>query len=190
METIVLAILAVLGIIVLLYLRSKRSKERDEGLHTTRIGDKLRRLNANKERYATMTRALLDGTADDELLEAVLSGLWAKMDDDLSDAPAVMQGLSKERQYIYALYAITGAVGQDGFQAAKAGPEAAFLPIAAQALEVLDMQQSEALLQEAMRADDAEPFSAPYIETFHGENGKPRMVAYIREHVPAFLDIT
>jgi len=160
----------------------------NEGTHQNRIGDGLRRLNANKRRYAVMTRALLDETPDDELLEAALSSLWARMRPDLSDALDVMADQSPERRGLYALYAVTGGVNQDGMAAFLAGPEAALVPTALALLDAMDMRQSAEALRAALAARDAEVYGAPYLEAFEAEAGKANMIAYIRERPDGFTD--
>lgn len=193
-----IAVIALIGVVLLLALvwlvRANRrvdgKQAQQEGLHNRRIGDGLRRLHANKEKYGVMTEALLAQTEDDMLLEAVLSNLWAKMQPDLSDAVAVMAGQSPERRRIYALYAVTGSVKQDGFEKALRGPEGPFAAAALEALGVLGMSQSAALMAEALRGDTPDLYNEPYTETFVGEAGKERMTAYIRENSKAFCDLT
>lgn len=188
-------LMALLGIVLAFLLvrfgpRSRREAEKpNEGMHNKRIGDGLRKLNANKKKYAVMTRALLDETPDDNLIEAVLSNLWAKMAPDLSDALAVMPEQTKERQYIFALYAVTGGIKQAGFEKLKDCPDAALLPVALEALQVLDMPQSAMLMQKGIEEEDADAYQEPYTDTFDGEAGKAKMIAYIRDHADAFCDL-
>lgn len=163
-------------------------KNPDGGIHSRRIGDGLRKLHTDMAKYANMTGDLLAETPDDELLEAVLTGLWAKMRPDLSDAAAVMAMESRERRNLYAIYAVTGGVRQDGFSALQSSPDAAFLPTAREALQVLDLPQSAALLREGLQAEEPDAYNEPYLETFEGEGAKAKLIAYIRSNAAAFTD--
>lgn len=189
--------MALLGVLLALLLvrfgpvARKRQQEGgpNDGMHKTRIGDGLRRLRENKAKYGTLTPELLAQTEDDDLIEAVLSNLWAKMQPDMSDALTVMRGQNEARRMIFALYAVTGGVKQAGFVKLKDSPDAELLPVALVGLETLEMPQSAALLREAMEdGADADAMQTPYGEAFAGEAGKERMIAYIREHPAAFSD--
>lgn len=166
----------------------RASGDGHDGLRATRIGDGLRRLNADKRKYATMTPALLAETPDYALLSAVLANLWAKMRPDLSDAAEVVARQPRERQLLYSLFAVTGGIRQDGLAALLAGADAAYLPDARAALEALDMPGSAALLADALAAEAPDAYDEPYLETFEGEGGKERMTAYIRAHADTFID--
>lgn len=190
-----IAMMVVLGV-VLAYLvvrfgpRAQREAAKKESgqIEKARIGDGLRRLNANKQRYKEMTPALLAETPEDMLIEAVLSNLWAKMQPDLSDALTVMRTQSPERQHVFAVYAITGGVKQAGFEKIKDCPDAELLPVALEGLRAMDMPQSADLLQKAIDEEDADAYNTPYSDTFDGENGKDKLSAYIRAHATAFTD--
>ncbi len=184
--------ISVLFAILLVYLLARLnpfSRGGEDGLLKNRIGDGLRKLKALKRKYAVMTESLLMAAPDDELLEAVLANLWAKMAPDLSDAHGVMRGQSEGRRHIYALYAVTGGVRQSGFAAVRKGEDASLLPGCAQALEAIGAPSSADLLRRAMAADDPSPFSAPYLESFDAEDAKAKMVAYIRKNPEAFCDL-
>jgi len=162
---------------------------REDGMHSSRIGHGLRRLRDNKQKYAVMTEALLSETGDEALLEAVLSGLWAKMKNDLSDAPEVMAQETRGRRFIYAIYAVTGGMGQEGLARLKAGADAVFLPLCAEALEAIGAMGSAAILREALGAEGgADDWDAPYLESFEAEKGKEKMVAFIRANAGEFVD--
>lgn len=184
-------LITVLVVAFALYMARVRrdSANADDGIHESRIGERLRRLNENKEKYAVMTPDLLAETPDDALLEAVLSGLWAKMEPDLSNAAEVMASQSQGRQRMYALYLVTGDVKQDGFDALKASADAQFIPMAQAALEALGMEGSRALLGDALHSEDAGAYDDAYVETFTGEAGKEKMTAYIRENAREFCDL-
>lgn len=190
-----IALMALFGVLLAFLLvrygpRARREAANpNEGTHQMRIGDGIRRLNAFKKKYAVMTPTLLAETPDDDLIEAVLSNLWAKMRPDMKDALTVIQGQSAARQNIFALYAVTGGVKQAGFEKIKDSPDAVLLPAALQALLAMDMPQSAALLEAAIAADeDADEYKVPYTDTFHGEGGQEKMIAYIRANPQGFSD--
>lgn len=190
---IILLVAVVMLVVAVVGTGLRKRQEADEGdIQWNRIGDRLRRLQANMEKYKVMTPALLEETPDDKLIEAVLSNLWAKMAPDMSDASAVMAGQNTERQHLFALYSITGGIGQDGVAATKQGSDGHWGPMAVQALEEMGMPQSATLLHEGLSVDgeEADSFQGPYLETFDGEGGKERMVAYIRTHAKDFSDLT
>lgn len=164
-------------------------RNRPEGKFTRdRIGDAVKRLNDNMEKYKVMTADLLAQTPDEDVLEAVLSNLWAKMKYDMSDAQAVMSAQNRSRQYMFSIYAVTGGVKQSGFAKFKASEDAVWLPMAVAALETIDAKDSAALLREAIAAADAEPYNLPYLECFENEQGRELMLVYIREHARDFVD--
>lgn len=193
MSIALIVILAVILVVMLVRYRAMSNtsaKDEHGGLHNRRIGDGLKRLNANKEKYAVMTKEKLAETPDEDLIEAVLSNLWAKMKPDLSDAASVMAAQTLDRQRMFAAYAITGGIKHEGFEKIKTCGDAAYLPLALDALEAMDMQQSAKIMREALALEeDADALQEPYGEAFHGEGGKERMVAYIREHTDGFLDL-
>ncbi len=156
--------------------------------HTSRIGDRIRKLNEDKRKYAVMTEALLMETENGSLLGAVLANLWAKMAPDLSDAHGVMSGLSKERQMIYALYAVTGSVNQKGFSAALSGEEGPLFSACGDALETIGAAQSAKILREGADALDPDVYTEAYLEAFEAEGGKAKMAAFVRENPSAFCD--
>lgn len=191
-----IVIMALVGVLLAFLLvrygpiAQKRAQNADDGLHGRRIGDGLKRLNAMKAKYAVMTRQLLDETSDDGLIEAVLSNLWAKMAQDMSDALTVISKQSPGRRMIFSLYAVTGGARQAGFAKLMESPDAALLPDALDGLQALQMHESAAILREAVGAgDDADSFRAPYADAFAAEDGKGRMAAYIRENPSDFLDL-
>lgn len=194
METITIILFALLGVLLAYLLvkfgpRGRRAtRPADEGLRSNRIGDSLRRLDLFKQKYARMTQSLLDETPDEDLIEAVLSNLWAKMRPDMTDALSVIQTQNLSRQHLFALYAVTGGVKQAGFDKLKASPDAVLLPIALEALQALDMPQSAALMRQAIDAQDADACQEAYADAFHAEIGKEKMVACIRNNAAAFVD--
>lgn len=176
---------------MLWFFRSSRQPvggDSEVALHVHRIGDGLRRLESNKRKYATLTPALLAETEDDVLLEATLSNLWAKMQPDLSDAWPVMAAQSEARRALYALYWVTGEIQQDGFAALGTAHGGDWASLALSALDGFGMRESAILLRAAMEAPDPESYRSPYLEAFKGEDGKARMVAYIRSRPEAFVD--
>lgn len=169
--------------------RKEESGKAAGSLEKNRIGDRLRRLNAMKERYAVMTETLLMQTQDEDLLEAVLSNLWAKMMPDMSDAFDVIERQNRERQALFAIYAVTGGVKQEGFDALKKTKDARLLPVCGDALRMIGAAGSAGILEEAMEAEKAEAYDDPYLESFDAEDGKAKMIAFIRENPRAFCDL-
>lgn len=191
MSIIIMALLGVLLAYLMVRfgpLSQRKAESSGETVTRERIGDRLRRLEANKKKYAVMTQSLLEETPDEELIEAVLSNLWAKMRPDMKDALDVIQRQSMERQTIFALYAVTGGVKQAGFEKLKESPDAVLLPTALGALDSLEMTQTISLLRSAMETEDADQYQTPYTDSFDGEGGREKMIAYIRENPDGFLD--
>lgn len=188
-----IALMAVFGVILAYLLvkfgpRSMKDDKDGEGMHKRRIGEGIKRLNENKAKYATMTEDMLAQTPDDDLLEAVLSNLWAKMRPDMADALGVIQAQGEGRQRMFALYAITGGIKQAGFDKIKESPDKVLLPMAIGGLEALDMPRSVAQMRRALEAEEADDFNVPYTDAFDEEDGKARMTAYIRQHPEEFID--
>ncbi len=156
-----------------------------------RIGDGLRILKANKTRYATLTREMLSETPDEELVSVVLYNLWAKMDDTLSDAQQVLSGLSQGRMRIFALYAFTGGVMENGMDKTLNGPDGVFAQECASGLVDIGAENSAEVLRGALAAGaDAKEYEDTYLEAFQAEDGRARMALYIREHLEQFVDLS
>lgn len=153
-----------------------------------RIGDGLRKLNADMQKYTIMTEALLVETEDESLLAAVLANLWAKMRPDLSDANAVMAGLSRERQMVYALYAVTGGVMQESLASVIRGKDGSLVPACADALTAIGAVKSADILLACYTAENPDLYTDAYLDAFDAENGKMKMVHFIRENSAAFCD--
>lgn len=183
--TLVLALLGALLAVMVIFFR--KGDAEGGGISQNRVGDRLRDFQAKKKKYAVMTPALLAETEDDQLLEAVLCNLWAKMKPDLADAFTVMQGVSQGRQYIFTLYAVTGAINQYGIQKLKESSDAKMIPQCLEALEAVDLPDCARILREAADAQDGEPYSAPYREHFQAD-GLAKMTAWIRAHPAHFCD--
>lgn len=173
----------------------RNSKRGEDALNTSRIGDGLKQLEANKLKYAVMTETLLAETPDEALLEAVLSNLWAKMKLDLSDALSVLENLSPGRNYIFTIYAITGGVRQAGFEKLKACADSAMLPVCAEGLDAIGTPRSAEILKRAIAgeaaetAETADAQNREYLDAFDAEEGKVRMISFIRSHAEEFCDI-
>lgn len=189
-----IAIMALLGVALAFLLvrygpvAQKRKRNPDAGLQGNRVGDGLRRLKQNKQKYAEMTGQLLAETPDENLIEVVLANLWAKMRPDMADALTVIEGQSVGRRYVFAVYAVTGGVKQAGFEKLKDCPDRVLLPVALEALQAMELPRSAALLHSAMETDEADSLNVRYTDAFDEEDGKGRMVEYIRAHTEDFID--
>ena len=160
-------------------------KGREEAPGTRpQIGDGLREDRKNREKYSRLTPELLDATPDEDLIKAVLFNLWGKMRPDRRDAKQVLEGLSAGRQAVYALYAVTGGLKTDGSAGFMKGPDAAFLPDALRALELLGCGDTAALLREVAPGSDP----APYLESFDALDVRGKLAAYIRQNAGLFTD--
>jgi len=189
MEMLIGAGIAVAAAVLLFFLIKKPGDHQDGAMGTNRIGDGLKRLDAGKKTYAVLTPTLLADTQDDKLLEAVLSNLWAKMKPDLSDALEIIREQSQGRKWIFAIYAVTGGVKQDGFEGLKKSEDAELLPACVEGLEAIGATGTAAILAEAISAETgADRFDAPYLESFDTEEGKEKMAAYIRGNPGGFVD--
>jgi len=181
----IFAILLLLVIVALLILRARHS-----GVEAgDRIGDGLRSLKAGKEQYHLLTREVLDETPDEKLVAAVLYNLWAKMDASLSDAHAVLSGLSDGRRLIFALYAVTGGVAEYGFKKVLAGPDGVFAEDCLIGLRAIGADRSADIFARALTGSADLPDDA-YVEAFEAEDGRARMTQYIRDHADQFVDFS
>ncbi len=181
---------AAFAALIFVYMRKKNRDVASEhdGLRTERVGDGLRRLQANQERYRELTAASLAEIPDELLLEAVLSNLWAKMRPDLADARDVLSGLSEGRKQLFAMYAVTGGVLDGGFSGLLKGEDAAFAADCEAGLRAVGANASADVLREALASAEPDLLSDAYAEAFDAEDGRARMVIFIRENAVAFTD--
>ncbi len=187
MSILIGAIVVLAAALFLLYWM-RRAPSADEGMHEGRVGDGLRRLRAQQQKYAVMTTALLAETPDELLLEAVLSNLWAKMNPNLSDALPVLDSLSRSRRLVFALYAVTGGIKQDGLTSVQKGSDAPLIPLCEQGLSAISAARSAEIFRHLTSTGGAGLEDA-YLETFEAEDGRALMVRFIRENAAEFVDL-
>jgi len=174
----------VLILLALLAWRLLRVPER-AALDKNRIGDGLRHLNEQIERYRHLSRETLAELPDEALLEAVLANLWAKMEPGLGNARAVMAEQNAPRRLLYAVYEVYGHVREEGLEPLPEGLEEA-----AECLEAIGAVRTAGLLRKAAEEPTERPLlQDPFLESFDAEQTKSRLCRYIRERMDAFSDL-
>lgn len=174
----------VLILLAVLAWRLLRNGQEGGKLDQNRIGDGLRHLNAQMERYRHLSKETLEQLPDESLLEAVLANLWAKMEPGLGNARAVMAGQTAPRRRLYAVYSVYGQVREAGLEPLPADAEEA-----AECLKSIGAVGTAELLQRAVESPDERAWlQAPFLESFDAEQTKSRLHRYIREHMDAFSD--
>lgn len=149
------------------------------------------------EKYRTMTQALLRGTADDELLDAVIANLHEKLDPKRPDPYRTIPLLSPGRCAVYFVWLITKELDEGSFEDLYARPSGAFVELSADGMARIGAARSEQLLRRSVElagtkdAADSEAFAqlhADFLEAVEQEKPLALCAAYIRENPSEFLD--
>ncbi|MBC7913455.1 MAG: DUF4375 domain-containing protein [Pyrinomonadaceae bacterium] len=77
--------------------------------------DIMREFIQNIESNRTLTKQILDTTADEQLENKIIANINSKQNSDLSNDKDVLPSLSKERQAIYFIYLVEMEVNNGGF---------------------------------------------------------------------------
>ena len=145
-----------------------------------------------QETYKTMTRPLLDGIPDGELVNAVAANLLAKLDKRRPDAYQTIPALSRGRCAVYSVWMTTHEIETGGLAAYLSGPSGQFASLAADGCELVGAPACAAVLREAVREPldgrAAAALQARFLEAAARENPLDGCREYIRNSPGEFLD--
>ena len=149
------------------------------------------------EKYRTMTPPLLQDTADDELLDAVIANLHEKLDSKRPDPYQTIPLLSPGRCAVYFVWLITKELDEGSFEDLYARLSGTFVELSADGMARIGAVRCEQLLRRSVElagmknTEDSEEFAqlhADFLEAVEQENPLALCVAYIRENPSEFLD--
>ena len=144
--------------------------------------------------YKTMTRDLLDDTADEDLLDAVVANLNGKLDPKIPDPYHTIPLLSRERAEVYALWLCDHELNNGNFATMQSTGSFRFLDTAADACEQIGAEKCAAALREAFQNAADEDVLADchvaYMEARGEENPLTAAIPFVRDNAAAFLDVT
>ena len=142
--------------------------------------------------YKTMTRALLDDTADADLADAVVANLNGKLDPKVPDPYHTIPLLSRERNLVYALWLCDHELQNGNFATMQEVGSFRFLDAAADACEQIGAEKcADALRTAFQNAADEEALAdahVAYMEARGEEQPMEHLVPFIRDNAAAFLD--
>ena len=142
--------------------------------------------------YRTMTRALLDGIPDGELVDAVAANLLAKLDKRAPDAYKTIPLLSRGRCAVYSVWMTVHELAEGGLDEYLHTPSGRFLSLAADGLELVGAPECAAALREAGDASLEEgglpALQARFSEAAAREKPLDGCCDYIRNNPEEFLD--
>ena len=137
--------------------------------------------------YRFMTKELLDGTPDDELIKAVVANLLAKAEDARRDAYAVIPTLAQERCAVYSVWLFQNELASEDASVLRQSGHFGFSELAADGLDLLNFPELAATLRDYLQtADDA--LAASMTATVKATDLDGALVAFIRDHADAFCD--
>lgn len=137
--------------------------------------------------YRVMTRELLDGTADDQLVKAVVANLLAKAEDARMDAYAIIPALSQERCAVYSVWLFMRELQSGDPAALRQSGQFGFSELAADGLELLGFGALAASLRDYLQtADDI--CANDMIDTLKTTDLNKALAEFIRDHAEAFCD--
>ncbi|MCL2488364.1 MAG: hypothetical protein FWE80_06745, partial [Oscillospiraceae bacterium] len=106
------------------------------------------------DKYRTLTPELLAAVPDDELVEAVIANILAKLHprrpDPYREIPAMTQG----RCSVYAVWLIGRELDDSDFEQVRLGPSARFFDFAAEGYALLGASRCEAIIRKSLETDD------------------------------------
>lgn len=138
------------------------------------------------KKYAHLTPAQLAAVPDDEVIEAVVSNLLAKCDDQHCDPYALIPALSRERCAVYSIWVLQKELGTDPTHLRRS-EQFGFSELAADALDWLSFPAVAAAVRTYLQtADDAAV--ADLREAFAAGTVEARLISLIREVPAAFCD--
>ncbi len=143
--------------------------------------------------YKTMTRELLDDTADTDLLDAVVANLNGKLDPKKPDPYHTIPLLSRERSEIYALWLCDHELNNGNFHTMQQTGSFRFLDTAADACDQIGAEKCAAALRDAFQNAADENVLADshvaYMEARGEEDPMTGAISFVRDNAAAFLDV-
>lgn len=115
--------------------------------------DKGGRADRLQETYRRITREALETLKDEELLDAVIANLLAKLDPKKPDPYTVIPLLSRGRRAVYSIWLTCHELDSRGLRGYLCSPSGRFAEFAADGLELIGASESAAVLRDGLELD-------------------------------------
>ena len=136
-----------------------------------------------EKQYKVMTPELLASVPDEELAEAVVANVFAKLDKHRPDLYTELPKMSPGRCAVTAAWLVDKEVNATDFETLFASPSGALTELAADGMDRLQASACAAA-DDAARAE----CHADYVEAREQEMLEQKMIDYIRTFTGEFLD--
>lgn len=165
------------------------------GLYIWGTSRKEKRSQADQlqEKYKEMDADKLASIPDEELVNAVVANLMAKLNPKKPDVYSAVAGMSHGRCVVYSVWLICHELDEAGFEELFASPSAVFGELAVGAFEELGAGLCATALRKALDAaqDHAELLSelhADFLEAAEAQQPLRLCREYIRDNPSEFVD--
>lgn len=152
-----------------------------------------------EERYRELDAPRLAAVPDDQVVNAVIANLMAKLDKRRPDAYRTIPALSHGRCVVYSVWLICHELDEAGFEELLASPSGEFIELAADGFEAVGAERCAAALHGALAAvedgmpregaEDLAELHADFLEGVAAEDPLGLCVTYIRDNAADFLDV-
>lgn len=144
-----------------------------------------------QRRYGLMDADKLAEVPDEELVEAVVANIMAKVDKRRPDAYKTVSQLSHGRNAVYCVWLICKELDAGSFEEVLEGPSAVFLELAADGFDAVGAPGCAAAVRSVLTASSEEEraeLHADFLEQAEVEQPLEKCVEYIRDNPDEFLD--
>ncbi len=147
-----------------------------------------------QEKYASLDRPTLVALPEQELVNAVIANLLAKLEKHNPDDYKHIPLLSRGRRAVYSVWLTCHTVEEDGLQVYLHSPSGRFAELAADGLELLGANSCAAILREVRDIDtfDEERLllqQEKLLAGIHQEDPLKLCAEYIRINPEDFIDV-
>ncbi|MFN8299535.1 MAG: DUF4375 domain-containing protein [Chitinophagales bacterium] len=148
----------------------------------------------NRPIHKRLTSEIFDGISDDNIEQAIMDNIWAKMDKDMSNDYEVVTHLSSPRQAIYIVWQVESEVNNGGFDQFYFNSSGRFANKAENAFKEIGSAKFANLMHRANKtynANNETPLSdldAEFYNLYKLENLNEIKVAFIKKHKTDFID--
>lgn len=144
-----------------------------------------------QKQYAKMTPELLAAVPDEELAEAVVANVFAKLDKHRPDLYTELPQQTPGRCAVTAAWLVDRELDQSDFETMFASACGSLSELAADGLDRLQAPTAAAAIRAALVAETEETRAechADYVEAREQENIPQKLIDYIRDNAEEFVD--
>ena len=144
-----------------------------------------------QERYAVMTKELLDATPDEELVNAVAANLMGKLSSRRPDPLITIVHLSHGRNAVYFTWMLVKEVEHNGVEALLKKPASRFVDVGVEGLITVGAEQTAAAVRAFVAQTEQDGEASPaeqLLLAMETEQPLSLCVDYIRDNPDDFLD--